>query len=34
MVVPHLAFFVIAPFLIALGFWLAALWTPKLHQER
>jgi hypothetical protein len=34
MIVPHLVFFVVAPFLIALGFWLAALWTPKLRQGR
>jgi Na+/serine symporter len=34
MVVPHLVFFVIAPFPIALGFWLGALCTPKLRQER
>jgi amino acid transporter len=34
MVVPHLAFFVIAPFPIALGFWLADLWTPNLRQGR
>ncbi len=34
MVVPHLLFFAIAPFPIALGFWLADLWTPNLRQER
>jgi hypothetical protein len=34
MVVPHLVFIIIAPFVIALGFWLAELWTPNLRQGR
>jgi hypothetical protein len=31
MLLPHLAFFPVAPFPIALGFWLAASWTHKLR---